>query len=375
MPAHISGYRRGYSPLAPSRGGTSPPRRHSARRRGGRATRGLPLGVLVVAAQAADLRQRQSLAREEPEAESDAESRPRSPAGRPRTRSRAGSRSDRPARAPGRPQPGRGRCCPARTGTAARAWRPGTPVPPSRSTDRCRPPRAPHRCRRSEQAQEASPAARAKAAVRGRRSTVWPRCMPRAMGSSMASACCPRANARSERGRRRLRRENISSPMTASKTTMITPPKARIMCSKRAGTFTNGSCRAMITTRAIASTICSATTEPAIVAVGHLRAHQLEPALQHRDARDLADAGRQQGVEQEADEERRDDMRVVEARLARNGVERRLPHDGLEQDREQVESERCDHPPPGDVDRRHRADVRPSAERAPAALREARARR
>ena len=64
------------------------------------------------------------------------------------------------------------------------------------------------------------------------------------------------------------RRENVSRPITASSTTMMTPPKARIMCSKRAGTFTNGSCSAMITTSAIASTICSATTEPASVAVG-----------------------------------------------------------------------------------------------------------
>ena len=88
---------------------------------------------------------------------------------------------------------------------------------------------------------------------------------------------------------------------------MITPPKARIMCSKRAGTFTKGSCRAMIMTRAIASTICSATTEPAIVAVGTSRAGQLQPALQHRHARDLADARRQQRVEQEANEERRDE--------------------------------------------------------------------
>ena len=67
---------------------------------------------------------------------------------------------------------------------------------------------------------------------------------------------------------RRLRRENASRPITASSTTMMTPPKARIMCSKRAGTFTNGSCSAMITTSAIASTICSATTEPASVALG-----------------------------------------------------------------------------------------------------------
>ena len=49
---------------------------------------------------------------------------------------------------------------------------------------------------------------------------------------------------------------------------MTTPPNARIMFSKRAGTFTNGSCSSMIATSAIASTICSATSEPASVAFG-----------------------------------------------------------------------------------------------------------
>ena len=155
-------------------------------------------------------------------------------------------------------------------------------------------------------------------------------------GASRAPAARARTRGRGARARR-LRRENISSPMTASSTTMTTPPKARIMCSKRAGTFTNGSCSAMITTSAIASTICSATTEPASVAVGTSVPTSLQPALQHRDAPDLADARRQQRVEQEADEERRHDVRVEEARLARDRVERDLPDDGLEQDREQVE--------------------------------------
>ena len=186
----------------------------------------------------------------------------------------------------------------------------------------------------------------------------------RASRAPVARARTPGPSAR----RRRLRRENISSPMTASSTTMITPPKARIMCSKRAGTFTNGSCSSHDHDERDREHDLLGHDRARERRGRHVGAHQLQPALQHRDARDLADARRQQGVEQEADEERRHDMRVVEARVARDRVERGLPDDGLEQDRERFESERRDHPPPGDVDRRHRADVDRAQRAARAAL-------
>ena len=135
-PSHRIAYRLRHIALAPPRGGTSPPTkavpaRRRARTPARRAVRAAS-GRSVVVAQAAHLGQREALAREEQEAEARRRAPPRSPAARPRRRARAGSRSDRPARAPARRRPGRGRCCRARTGTAGRASRRG------RRARRCR---------------------------------------------------------------------------------------------------------------------------------------------------------------------------------------------------------------------------------------------
>ena len=89
----------------------------------------------------------------------------------------------------------------------------------------------------------------------------------------------------------------------------------------------------------------------------HVVALQPQAPLQHGDAPDLAQARRQQGVEQEADEERGYDIRVVEAGVIRDRVERGLPDDRLEQDRGQVQHQRREHPPPGDVDVADGAEV------------------
>ena len=85
------------------------------------------------------------------------------------------------------------------------------------------------------------------------------------------------------------------------------------MCSKRAGTFTKGSCIGHDHDKRDREHDLLRDDRPCDRRGGHLGAHQGEPALRHRHARDLADARRQQGVEQEADEERRGNVCVVEA--------------------------------------------------------------
>ena len=183
--------------------------------------------------------------------------------------------------------------------------------------------------------------------------------MPRAIGCSIASACWPRAKARSGRGVRlpRCRREKASSPMTASSTTITTPPKARIMPSKRCGTLTNGSCSSMIMTSAMASTICSATSEPASVAVG-----TLSPSSRRRRCSTATRpiSPRRAGsrvLSRKPMKSAGTTSRVVEAGVVRDRVERGLPDDRLEQDRGQVEHQRREHPPPGDVDVADGAEV------------------
>ena len=209
--------------------------------------------------------------------------------------------------------------------------------PARRSSDGCRPQRARRRCRRSAPPRKRAPQpARRRRCAAGAARSGRAACRARSGAASRAPAARARRRGR-ERTRRRLRREKASRPITASSTTMMTPPKARIMCSKRAGTFTNGSCSSHDHDQRDREHDLLGHDRAGERRGGHVGAHELEPALQHRDARDLAEARGQQRVEQEADEERRHDVRVVEARLARDRVERRLPDDGLEQDREQVE--------------------------------------
>jgi len=67
---------------------------------------------------------------------------------------------------------------------------------------------------------------------------------------------------------------------------------------------------------------------------------------EHRDARELADTGEQDRVEQETDEERRHDVAVAHRAVLGERVECRLPDDRLAGDRGQVEQERGDDPAP-----------------------------
>ncbi len=84
-----------------------------------------------------------------------------------------------------------------------------------------------------------------------------------------------------------------------------------------------------------------------------------EPAApsEHGDARDLAHAREEHGVEQEADEQRRHDMPVARRALTGQRVERRLPHDRLAGDRRQVEHERHRDPAPRHIGLQERREI------------------
>ena len=174
---------------------------------------------------------------------------------------------------------------------------------------------------------------------RARRSTRRVRSRPRSdacAGGSARATSCPRARARGSRARRR----------------------------GRSGRGTP-SCGAEVTNAVATSTITSATpiiscsdsTVPATTDASTSTPRCSEPAAQHRDARDLAEPREQHGVQEEADEERRNDVAVAGALGVRHGVERRLPDRRLREDRCEVRDQREQHEPPRDVDPIDRAQV------------------
>ena len=87
-----------------------------------------------------------------------------------------------------------------------------------------------------------------------------------------------------------------------------------------------------------------ANTEPTSVAVVPLPAGQ--PPAEHSDARELADAARQDGVREQPDRERGEDEREPRVRRRDRLLDRRVPGERAREHREQVEPDRRGDPLP-----------------------------
>ena len=157
-------------------------------------------------------------------------------------------------------------------------------------------------------------------------------------GCASRAHCCADARRRRRPDRARLVRENARARSARAEhhDTMTKTRRTRGSFLEARGTFTNGSAAACPTS-AMPSTICSATSVPASDWSRASVPGQLQPAPQHGDPPDLAQARRQQRVEQEADEERRHDVDVLEAAALRGSCPGAVfQTDRLEQDRSEV---------------------------------------
>ena len=143
----------------------------------------------------------------------------------------------------------------------------------------------------------------------------------------------------------------------ATTTAASTSMKAITSCQIMRGRCMTGASATTARASATPSTSCSASAVPAIVARRNALPGQPPAPSEHRDARELADAGEQHRVEQEADEERRHDVPVARGALTGERVERRLPDDRLAGDRGQVQQQRDDDPAPDDVRLGERREV------------------
>ena len=139
---------------------------------------------------------------------------------------------------------------------------------------------------------------------------------------------------------------------------MNTITSCQIMC----GRCSTGASATTASASATPSTSCSASAVPAIVLAGIGSPGEPPAPCEHRDARELADAGEEHGVEQEADEQRRHDVPVARGALTGQRVERRLPDDRLAGDRGQVEHERDGDPAPDDIGLGERREVDAASE-------------
>ena len=162
---------------------------------------------------------------------------------------------------------------------------------------------------------------------------VWPCCMPRAMRVQHARA--PAARART-RGRPRAAARgcgarSASSPIDREQHDDDDAAEGEDQCSKRAGTFTNGSCSSMITTSAIASTICSATHRAGERRVRHVDARAAAGAAAARRRAPISPRRAGSSVlSRKPMKSAGTTWRVEEARVVRDRVERRLPDGRLE---------------------------------------------